>query len=98
MAKYRVIEGFYDLQDPENNNYHLYNVGDKYPRTGLYPTPERIAFLLSASNKLGRPVIDVVPEAVQEPAEEATEEVVENPAEEALESAEEPQKSRKKRG
>ena len=66
MAKYRVIEGFYDLQDPEGKSYHLYDKGAEYPREGLKPTPERIAFLLSASNKLSKPVIEEIPEPAQE--------------------------------
>ena len=41
--KYKVIEGFYDLQDKdEKGNCHLYNRGDIYPREGAQPTEERI--------------------------------------------------------
>jgi len=89
MAKYRVIEGFYDLQDPEGRSYHLYNKGDEYPREGLEPSPERIAFLMSESTRLLKPVIE---EAVEGAVEEATEAV-----EEAVEPAEK-SKRRGKRG
>jgi len=89
MAKYRVIEGFYDLQDPEGRSYHLYNKGDEYPREGLEPSPERIAFLMSESTRLLKPVIE---EAVEEEAE-----TVEEAVEETVEPAEKP-KRRGKRG
>lgn len=71
MAKYRVIEGFYDLQDPiGRNNYHLYNKDDEYPRAGMEPAPERVAFLLSESNNRGTPLIEEIHE---EPAQEPEE-------------------------
>jgi hypothetical protein len=89
MAKYRVIEGFYDLQDPEGRSFHLYNKGDEYPREGLEPSPERVAFLMSESTRLLKPVIE---EAVEGAVEEATEAV-----EEAVEPAEK-SKRRGKRG
>ena len=89
MAKYRVIEGFYDLQDPEGRSYHLYNKGDEYPREGLEPSPERVAFLMSESTRLLKPVIE---EAVEEEAE-----TVEEAVEETVESAPKP-KRRGKRG
>ena len=89
MAKYRVIEGFYDLQDPEGRSYHLYNKGDEYPHEGLEPSPERVAFLMSESTRLLKPVIE---EAVEEEAE-----TVEEAVEETVESAEKP-KRRGKRG
>ena len=67
MAKYRVIKGFYDLEDREGQSYHLYDKGDEYPRDGLNPSPERIAFLMSDSTRFLEPVIEeVVEEAVEE--------------------------------
>lgn len=51
--KYLVIRHFIDLQDLN----HKYNVGDKYPRKGLKPSPERIAELSGSRNKLGTPLI-----------------------------------------
>lgn len=89
MAKYRVIEGFYDLQDPEGKSYHLYNKGDEYPREGLEPSPERVAFLMSESTRLLKPVIE---ETVEEEAK-----TVEGAVEEVVEPAEKP-KRRGKRG
>ena len=89
MAKYRVIEGFYDLEDPEGQSYHLYNKGDEYPREGLEPSTERVAFLMSESTRLLKPVIE---ETVEEAAE-----TVEGAVEEEVEPAEKP-KRRGKRG
>lgn len=43
--------------DGEDGN-HVYNVGDQYPRTGLEPTDERIAYLASDRNRLKAPVIE----------------------------------------
>lgn len=59
---YKVIEGFYDLQDPEGKNFHFYNMGDTYPREGSETSDERIAELLGNGNKLQRPLIEAVPE------------------------------------
>lgn len=53
---YKVIVQFADLED----NRHVYHVGDKYPREGLDPSDERIEFLLSPRNLLGKPVIEQV--------------------------------------
>lgn len=65
---YRVIEGFYDLQDKdEKGNCHLYNRGDIYPREGTQPTEERIAELSGKDNKRRQPLIEEI-------AEERTEE------------------------
>ena len=97
MAKYRVIKGFYDLEDPEGQSYHLYDKGDEYPRDGLNPAPERIAFLMSDSTKLLEPVIEEVPEADEEPAGEPAEETAEDSAEETAEAATEPQEAPKRR-
>ena len=50
---YKVIKLFADLQD----NNHVYNVGDEYPRKGLTVTDERIAELAGSNNKQGCPLI-----------------------------------------
>lgn len=52
--KYRVISYFEDLQDDK----HPYEVGDTYPRKGLKVTEERIAELMSDSNKQKKPLIE----------------------------------------
>lgn len=51
----QVIKKFTDLQD----NNHVYNVGDVYPREGYTPSEERIAELASDKNKQGTPLIEV---------------------------------------
>lgn len=58
---YEVIKGFMDLQDDN----HLYEVGQTYPRTGYKPSTKRIDELLSANNKRGKPLIKAVQESVQ---------------------------------
>lgn len=50
---YKVTRFFYDLQD----NDHLYNVGDSYPRKGMAASDKRIAELMSGKNRLKAPVI-----------------------------------------
>lgn len=64
---YRVIEGFFDLQDPEGKSFHFYDKGDTYPREGFETSENRIAELLGNGNKLQRPLIETVPE--ETPAE-----------------------------
>ena len=89
MAKYRVIKGFYDLEDREGQSYHLYDKGDEYPRDGLNPSPERIAFLMSDSTRLLEPVIEETPEADEDSAGE--------PAEAAAEPQEAPKRRKTKK-
>lgn len=72
---YRVIKAFVDLQD---NNYK-YDVGDTYPRKGLNVLQSRINELASDKNKQKTPLIEEIPEKVEEPkkkksAEKADEE------------------------
>lgn len=55
MMKYVVIKKFRDLQD----NDHIYEVGEKYPRKGK-PNKERVKELLSNKNKIGEPLIEEV--------------------------------------
>ena len=50
---FKVIKVFADLQD----NNHVYNVGDVYPRKGLSVTDARIAELAGSTNKQGVPLI-----------------------------------------
>lgn len=52
--EYRVIVPFVDFED---GNY-LYSKGEKYPRNGAKPIDNRIDFLLSTKNRIGKPVIE----------------------------------------
>lgn len=55
-----VIKRFVDLQD----NSHVYNVGDEYPRRSHSVTAERYKELSGNKNALGIPVIrEIVTEA-----------------------------------
>lgn len=73
MSCYYVIHSFRDKWDGD----HHYKSGDKYPRAGCKPTPERIAELASALNSAHRPLIAVSdstpPEAVGKETEEQAE-------------------------
>ena len=60
---YRVIKAFVDLQD---NNYK-YDVGDTYPRKGLNVLQSRINELASDKNLQKTPLIEEIPEKVEEP-------------------------------
>ena len=59
---YKVIKHFIDLQD---NNYK-YDVGDTYPRKGLNVLQSRINELASDKNLQKRPLIEEIPEKVEE--------------------------------
>ena len=61
---YKVICRFADLQDES----HVYEVGDIYPREGHEPSLKRIRELSGKKNKIGEPLIKEVEEEV--PAEE----------------------------
>lgn len=50
---YKVIKGFTDLQD----NNHVYNVGDDFPRKGAVVTEKRIVQLSSNTNRQRVPLI-----------------------------------------
>ena len=52
MWIYKVIYPFKDLQD----NGHIYNVGDIYPRHGVHADKERVGELKTAKNKIGKAV------------------------------------------
>ena len=60
---YKVIKHFVDLQD----NNHKYDVGDTYPRKGLSVLPSRIKELASNKNLQKTPLIEEIPEVVEEP-------------------------------
>lgn len=59
---YKVIKHFIDLQD---NNYK-YDVGDTYPRKGLNVLQSRINELASDKNLQKTPLIEEIPEKVEE--------------------------------
>ena len=59
---YKVIKPFTDLQD---NNYK-YDVGDTYPRKGLNVLQSRINELASNKNLQRTPLIEEIPEKVEE--------------------------------
>ena len=60
---YRVIKAFVDLQD---NNYK-YDVNDIYPRKGLNVLQSRINELASNKKLQKTPMIEEIPEKVEEP-------------------------------
>lgn len=53
---YKVLVRFMDLQD-EN---HIYEQGDTFPRNGVKVSAERINELTSCDNKIGCPLIEKV--------------------------------------
>lgn len=53
---YKVLVRFMDLQD-EN---HIYEQGDTFPRNGVKVGAERINELVSCDNKIGCPLIEKV--------------------------------------
>lgn len=57
---YNVICRFADLQDES----HVYEVGDTYPRDGYEPTLKRIRELSGKKNKIGQPLIKEIPEEI----------------------------------
>ena len=61
---FKVVKSFYDLQD---GNY-LYKKGDKYPRSGLVATENRISELAGNMNKMGIALI-----VAEKPKEKQTE-------------------------
>ena len=75
---YKVIKHFVDLQD---NNYK-YDVGDTYPRKGLNVLQSRINELASNKNKQKTPLIEEIPEVVEEPKKEKKSKSVEKADEE----------------
>lgn len=53
---YKVIVRFMDLQD-EN---HIYEVGDTFPRDGVKVSTDRISELMSCENKIGCTLIEKI--------------------------------------
>lgn len=53
---YKVIVRFKDLQD----NNHVYNAGDNFPRNGVNVSKKRIKELSSDKNRRGIPLIEEV--------------------------------------
>ena len=66
MAKYKVIVAFSDLTDDS----FVYHPGDPYPRDGVDVSVDRLTSLSSSSNRLGRPIIELIPEIEPEVAQE----------------------------
>ena len=64
---YKVVERFADLQD----NNHVYEVGDAFPRQGLDASEERLAELAGSHNKQHKPLIVKVEEP-KKPAKRTT--------------------------
>lgn len=67
---YKVVYMFVDLQDED----HVYEVGDEYPRKGSRPSEERIKELASDKNRIGRPLIEA-----EKPKEETEKPKTEKP-------------------
>lgn len=97
---YRVLRRFEDLQDDR----HLYQPGDNFPRAGLKVSGKRIKELSSCENKRHVPLIkfEEDPQSKAEPAEsvepevneeitEKIKEAVETPAEAPVKEAAEPE-------
>ena len=63
---YKVVKHFTDMQD---NNF-AYQVGDEYPRKGMSVLQSRINELAGSKNRQGVPLIEEIPEKVEEPKKE----------------------------
>lgn len=59
---YKVIKYFTDLQDKN----HAYNVGDIFPREGLDVSQKRLKELSGPNNKQHKPLIEEVPDPIEE--------------------------------
>lgn len=94
---YKAIVTFKDLKDDS----YAYHPGDKYPRDGFTPTPERIEELSTEKNRRGIPVIaEIKPkkETKKEEPKAEIEEPKEEPAEEPVKAeAPKPKRERKKK-
>ena len=53
----------------QDNNF-AYQVGDEYPRKGMSVLPSRIKELAGKKNRQGCPLIEEIPEKVEEPKKE----------------------------
>ena len=65
---YRVTRAFYDRQD----EMHLYQIGDVYPRSGFVTNETRIAELAGRRNRLRMKLIEAVAETAAEPHPDET--------------------------
>ena len=65
---YRVTRAFYDRQD----DMHLYQIGDTYPRSGFVTNEKRIAELAGRRNRLRMQLIEAVAETTAEPHPDET--------------------------
>lgn len=76
---YKVIHGFADMKD----DGYVYRVGDEFPRLGFSVSDNRIAELLSSTNRLGTPLIAQTHanEVKTEPTETETDELKQIPTE-----------------
>ena len=63
---YKVVKSFTDLQDDR----HVYNAGDTFPRKGVEVSKERLKELSGTDNKLGIPLIVAEKPVKEEPVEE----------------------------
>lgn len=71
---FRVIKHFVDLQD---GNF-AYQVGDEYPRKGMSVLPSRINELASNKNLQKTPLIEEIPEKMEEPKKKKSAEKADN--------------------
>lgn len=55
---YKVLAVFADVQD----NNHIYDVGEAFPREGVSVSEERLAELAGSNNRLRKPLIVKVAE------------------------------------
>ena len=73
---YRVIKAFTDMQD-NNYAYDPKNPArNTYPRKGLNVLQSRINELASSKNRQGVPLIEEIPEKVEEPKKKKSAEKV----------------------
>jgi hypothetical protein len=75
---FRVTRFFTDMQDDN----HPYNIGDEYPRKGVKVLASRYKELASSKNRQGVPLIEEIPEEVEEPKKEKKSKSVEKADEE----------------
>lgn len=79
---YRVIKAFTDMQD-DNYAYDPTNPArNTYPRKGLHVLQSRINELASSKNRQGVPLIEEIPDKVEEPKKEKKSKSVEKADEE----------------
>lgn len=72
---YKVLRRFEDLQDDR----HLYQPGDNFPRAGLKVSEERVRELSSCENKRHVPLIKVISQEQEKSIESEVEKSIEEP-------------------